>query len=191
MTICNWPTRALRPGPIGHRLLGMLLRVVLAAIAAALLAAAPAGAQATGPVVPDEAPVCTGVGETVTSCSSGGDVAEDPATEPGTVGPGQVITDPADEIDGPKTSDDSGVKPQERGELHVLPAAAEESSPAPQPSSSAAQATQPVATAPATPAAGSAKTLPFTGVDAGPLALLGALLLAAGLGLRRTLGAAA
>ena len=170
----------------------MLLRIILAVIAAALLAAAPAGAQGTGPVVPDEAPVCTGVGATVTSCSSGGDVADDPATDPGTVGPGEVITDPEDEIEGPKVEDDSGDKPQERGELHVLPAATSQSSPATEAAPSPAQAApQPVASAPAAPAAGSAKTLPFTGVDAGPLALIGALLVAAGLGLRRTLGASA
>ena len=169
----------------------MLFRIFLGVLATALLAAAPAPAlaQDAGPVVPDEAPVCSGVGDSVTTCTSGGDVVE----EPGTVGPGQVITDPADEVEGPKTSDDSGDQPQERGELHVLPAAAQQSSPAPQEQETAGAAPaaqQPAVTAQSPPSGtAGAKTLPFTGVDAGPLALFGALLLAAGLGLRRTLAA--
>ena len=173
------------------------LPAALATLAAALVFAAPASAQGTGPVVPDEAPVCTGVGDTVTSCSNAGEAPEDPAA---TVGSGQVITDPADEIDGPKVEDDSGTaQPQERGELHVLPAAAQESSaPTAAPAPAATTTTSPVggpreddvaaARAASTGTAG-AKTLPFTGVDAGPLALIGAMLLAAGLGLRRTVRA--
>ena len=173
----------------------MRFSTALAVVAAALCVAAPASAQVAGPVIPDEAPVCTGVGDTVTSCSNAGEAPEDPGA---TVGSGQVITDPADEIEGPKVDDDATTpQPQERGELHVLPAAAQESS-APAAAPAQTSATSPVtgpreddaaaARAASTGTAG-AKTLPFTGVDAGPLALLGAMLLAAGLGLRRTVGA--
>jgi hypothetical protein len=175
---------------------GMRFSTALATLAAALAFAVPASAQGTGPVIPDEAPVCTGVGDTITSCSNAGEAPEDPAA---TVGSGQVITDPADEIEGPKVDDDAATpQPQERGELHVLPAAAQESS-APAAAPVQAATTSPVSTGPreddvaaaraASTGSAGAKTLPFTGVDAGPLALIGAMLLAAGLGLRRTVSA--
>jgi hypothetical protein len=107
------------------------------------------------------------------------------------VGPGQVITDPASETeptpdDVAVVEDTSGTVTEEladepgtkRGELHVLGTGRKESSPVA--SSAPAAATQ--APAPA-PRASATKTLPFTGVDAGAIALIGLGLLAAGSGL--------
>jgi hypothetical protein len=100
-----------------------------------------------------------------------------------TVGPGQVVTDPsaetepaapvagdgAEDPDAPAT--DAPAPPPDasgrRGEVHVL-------------------GTHAHSTVPATPAAASptaAGTLPFTGIDAGALLLMGLALLAGGSGL--------
>ena len=167
----------------------MHLRTLLAAMAATLLLAAPAAAQQGTLVVPDEAPVCTGVGDTTTACTSDG---TDPAPE--TVGEGQVITDPADEIEDVDASVEAAPK---RGALQVEGGTSA--------SSSAEAESPPVAEAAATPvrdsapaqattaapssSSAAAKTLPFTGIDAGPLALMGALMLLSGLALRRRLAA--
>jgi hypothetical protein len=101
-----------------------------------------------------------------------------------TVGDGQVVTDPTSETEGDPPSDPAPVA------VHTAaqPAA---SAPAPRPPSPASPVTtQPIATtttqpaAAATPAAPPArKTLPFTGVNAVPLALIGLTLLGAGSGL--------
>jgi hypothetical protein len=177
----------------------MSLRTLLAVFAAGLCAAAPAHAQEGTLVVPPDAPVCSGVGDVVTECTSQGDPTGD---QPATVGSGQVITDPADELgEEPAPTEDFDGRPDERGEMHVLPDARQASSPstAAEPPAggwtsyapiSAQQ--QDVASSGSARAGGAnAKTLPFTGVDAGPLALLGAMLLAAGLGLRRAARAGA
>ena len=155
----------------------------IAAVLAVLALAGPAAAQdpatSTTP-----APVCSGTGEndpgTCTSAGSGDQ----------TIGDGQVITDPADQIDGPTVPSDGDGPADEpkRGEQHVLGDSATASSdPAP------AAATPAPATRPASTTSGAArpaatpKTLPFTGVDPGPLVLMGALLLGSGLLLRRRL----
>jgi hypothetical protein len=120
------------------------------------------------------------------------------------VGEGQVITDIATETEPPPGEDDGtdippvddgtpAAEPPEpdasgrRGEVHVLDSATESdapATPAPAPSTSppATAAASPAA-APARPVAASAKNLPFTGVDAGPLVLIGLALLGAGGGL--------
>lgn len=118
----------------------------------------------------------------------------------GTVGTGQVITDPsaetepapaADDTDDPDVpvADDGEVVVEEppppdasgrRGEVHVLDSAAESSAPAAAP----APAATPSAAAAAPARAGRRTgTLPFTGVDAGALLLVGLALLAGGSGL--------
>jgi hypothetical protein len=146
----------------------------LAVLLAALALAGPAAAQDpftdTTP-----APVCSGTGETDPgTCTSAGDQQ---------IGDGQVITDPADEVDGPTGADD-GDRPASdepmKGEQHVLGATASSSSPAP------AATTQPVAAAAPRP-----KTLPFTGVDARQLALMGTALMLLSWLIRRRLEAAA
>jgi hypothetical protein len=111
-------------------------------------------------------------------------LADDP-----TVGPGQVITDPSAEVepeppvadeghvsDDPPPPDASG----RRGEVHVLDSASTSSAPSATPAAPASAAVTP-ARATAHPAA--TGTLPFTGVDAGALALIGVALLAGGSGL--------
>jgi hypothetical protein len=152
----------------------------LAAILAVLALAGPAAAQdpatSTTP-----APVCSGVGENDPgTCTSAGDQ---------TIGDGQVVTDPADQIDGP-TAPSDGDGPADgpkRGEQHVLGDSANASSdPAPDAAPAAAPAPRPASAAPAAATPG-AKTLPFTGVDPGPLVLMGVLLLGSGLLLRRRL----
>jgi hypothetical protein len=156
----------------------MLRALSPAAVLLAVLAiAGPASAQApdTG-ITP--APVCSGVGEndpgTCTSAGSGDQ----------TIGQGQVITDPADQVDGPTVPDDGDAPATDsepkQGEQHVLGTTASSPAPAaaPAPAATQAPATHPVA-------ATSQKTLPFTGVNAGPLVLMGMLLLGSGLLLRR------
>jgi hypothetical protein len=155
-----------------------LLAVV--AIAALLALAAPAMAQ--------------------TAVDPGTTAVQQDGIEPpddGTVGPGIVITDPADETEPGEQDDPSDLADAtsevddaaddadesdpaatpKRGELHVLGATAS--------TRPAAVAAQPRAAASATPA-----TLPFTGVNAGLIALAGAALLAAGMMVRRTTAAA-
>jgi hypothetical protein len=162
------------------------LRNLLAAVAASLCLAAPAYAQQGTLVVPDEAPVCTGVGATTTACTTDG---SDPAAEP-TVGEGQVITDPAAEIEDVDASVQSAPK---RGSMEIEGGTSASSSAEPVSAGAAPVAdTAAVAPADAAPAqvttaasAPAAKTLPFTGVDSGPLALIGALMLLAGIALSR------
>ena len=127
-------------------------------------------------------------------------MADDPPSDTTVVGPGQVITDPASETEptpppedvaevedtsGTVTEElDPGPTPPKRGEIHVLGTGKTASSPpAPAAASSAPQAA-PRATAAGTGRSG-AKTLPFTGVNAGLLALCGAVLLGSGLLVRR------
>jgi hypothetical protein len=152
----------------------MLKALSPAAVLLAMLAlAGPAAAQdpATNTT---PAPVCTGTGEgDPGTCSSGGGADQQ-------IGDGQVVTDPAAEVDGPTMPDD-GDRPADkpkRGEQHVLGEVATASSPAP--------VAQPATSSPA-PAATAVKTLPFTGVDARPLALMGVALLLTGWLLRRRL----
>jgi hypothetical protein len=163
----------------------MLKSLSPAAVLLAVLAlAGPAAAQDPA-VSTTPAPVCSGVGENDPgTCTSAGDQQ---------IGDGQVVTDPADEVDGPTVPDD-GDRPADepkRGEQHVLGDSASASSdPAPAAASAPAPAARPASTTSAArPAAASPETLPFTGVDAGPLVLMGALLLGAGLLLRRRLDA--
>jgi hypothetical protein len=155
----------------------------VAAILAVLALAGPAAAQdpatSTTP-----APVCSGVGETdpgtCTSAGSGDDQA---------IGGGQVITDPADQVDGPTVPDDGDGPASEpkQGEQHVLGNSATASSP--KTSSAPTQAAAPAAAPRPAAATASPETLPFTGIDAGPLVLMGVLLLGSGLLLRRRLAA--
>ena len=152
----------------------MLKALSPAAVLLAMLAlAGPAAAQ--DPVTDTTpAPVCTGSGEGDPGTCSSADVADQQ------IGDGQVVTDPAAEIDGPTIPDD-GDRPSgkpKRGEQHVLGAVATATPPAP--------VAQPAAGSPA-PAATARKTLPFTGVDARPLALMGVALLLTGWLLRRRL----
>src|SRR3954462_775717 len=131
------------------------LAVILAALALAGPAAAQDPATDTTP-----APVCSGIGETDPgTCTSAGDQQ---------IGDGQVVTDPADQIDGPTARDD-GDRPAEpkQGEQHVLGESATASSPAP-----AAAAPVATSTAQAQPTAATIpKTPPFTGVYARQLIL--------------------
>ncbi len=163
----------------------MQFRTLLAALAATLCLAAPAYAQQGTLVVPDEAPVCTGVGDTTTACTTDG---SDPTPEP-TVGEGQVITDPAAEIDDVDASVEAAPK---RGTMEIEGGTSASSSAEPESAAVAPVAdtsARPAAPAQVTTAAPSsssaAKELPFTGVDAGPLALMGALMLLAGIALSR------
>jgi hypothetical protein len=158
-----------------------MLSAVRALIATMLIVlAAPAAACAQAPAPAADAVVV-----------QGGDPAPDP-----TVGPGQVITDPATETEPPPATTDApaatdGVAQElpadqtKRGEVHVLDTATA-SSPAPA-AAAPPPAQAPEAAAAAAPAravsATSRKTLPFTGADAGVLALVGLGLLAAGSGL--------
>jgi hypothetical protein len=119
----------------------------------------------------------------------------DPAPPDSTVGPGQVVTDPASETEPAPPADvpaaTDGVAQElpadqpKRGEVHVLGTGATASSPAPAAAAAPAQTPQ-AAAATATaarPVSASRRTLPFTGVDAGVLVLVGLGLLAAGSGL--------
>jgi hypothetical protein len=166
----------------------MHFRTLLAATAAALCLAAPASAQQGTLVVPDEAPVCTGVGDATTACTTDG---TDPTPE--TVGEGQVITDPAAEIEDVDASVENAPK---RGTMAIEGGTSASSSAQAEsaPVTQAAVSDEVAAVAPADAAQGtvtgpSAGTLPFTGIDAGPLALMGALMLLTGLALRRRLAA--
>jgi hypothetical protein len=167
----------------------MHFRTLLAITAAALCLAAPASAQQGTLAVPDEAPVCTGVGDTTTACSTDG---TDPT--PDLVGQGQVITDPEDEIEDVDASVESapkrGTMELEGGTSASSSSDTESSAPAVAPAvvSDDVAAVAPADAAPGVMTGPSPETLPFTGLDAGPLALIGALLLAAGLGLRRAAG---
>jgi hypothetical protein len=114
------------------------------------------------------------------------------AQEPVVVGEPQVVTDQASETEPDATFDDDegsdipavddGTPAPEpapdasgrRGEIHVLDATSASTPPANTPRASAAAATP-------------ARTLPFTGVNAGLLALVGLALLASGAALRRQL----
>jgi hypothetical protein len=130
-------------------------------------------------------------------------LAQEP--QPGaTVGQGQVITDIATEVEPPPGEDDGtdippavddgtpAPEPQpdatgRRGEIHVLDSATSSSPATSSRPASASPATTPspaaVTPEPAAPRGATAKTLPFTGVDAAPLALIGLALVAAGSGL--------
>jgi hypothetical protein len=118
------------------------------------------------------------------------------------VGEGQVITDIATEVEPPPGEDDgTDIPPVDdgtpapepepdasgrRGEVHVLDSATSSSpttaATTPTPSPAAVPAPARAAATPARPIA-SGKTLPFTGVNAGVLALIGGAMLAAGSGL--------
>jgi hypothetical protein len=134
-----------------------------------------------------------------------------------TVGPGQVHTDPASEVEAPDEGDgltddeareeagedepvasdegqaqDEAQEPSDapgsgkRGEIHVL-GGAQSSGGGESGGDSSAAAGSPASEPAAGRTATGRRTLPFTGVDAGPLAALGLALLAAGMGLRRRL----
>src|SRR4051812_17468774 len=81
------------PGETGRMLKPLTLP---AALLAALAFAVPASAQAPATDTPP-APVCPGTGENGTPPCTSGDQA---------IGDGQVITDPADQVDGPTVPDD-------------------------------------------------------------------------------------
>jgi hypothetical protein len=107
-----------------------------------------------------------------------------------TVGPGQVITDPSAETEpDPPVADDGYVSDDppppdasgRRGEVHVLDSASTSSAPSATPAAPASAAVTP-ARATVRPAS-TTRTLPFTGVNAGALALIGFALLAGGSGL--------
>jgi hypothetical protein len=114
-----------------------------------------------------------------------------------TVGQGQVITDMATETEPPPGEDDgTDIPPVDdgtpapepepdasgrRGEIHVLDSAT--SSKSPTTAAPATAAASPVRTAARPQAGAGARALPFTGIDAGPLALIGLALLGAGGGL--------
>jgi hypothetical protein len=109
-----------------------------------------------------------------------------------TVGPGQVITDPSAETEpAPPVADDGYVSDDppppdasgRRGEVHVLDSASTSSAPSATPAAPARAAVTPAGTTTRRAATRRAGTLPFTGVDAGALALIGAALLACGSGL--------
>src|SRR4051812_34108104 len=107
-----------------------------------------------------------------------------------TVGPGQVITDQATETEDDATdvpyADDGQPAPEpepdasgRRGEVHVLDAV---SSSSPSPAAVNAPTTHPIRAERAATGTGSRPAeLPFTGVDAWELALIGSALLVSGL----------
>ena len=116
-------------------------------------------------------------------------MAQEPAA---TVGAGQVVTDQAAQTEtetdsGVPYADDGQPAPEpapdasgRRGEIHVLDATTSSRAP----SKAAVPAPARAAAAPAQQARPAATTtLPFTGIDAGALALIGLALLAAGSGL--------
>jgi hypothetical protein len=156
----------------------------VAVLLAALALAGPAAAQ--DPVTDTTpAPVCTGTSETDPgTCTSAGQTGDQ------TVGNGQVVTDPANQVDGPTApSDGDGASAEpKKGEQHVLGNSATASSPT-KTSSAPTHTAAPAATPQPAAATTSPKTLPFTGIDAGPLVLMGTLLLGSGLMLRRRLEA--
>jgi hypothetical protein len=166
------------PGETGRMVKPLTLpAALLAALAFAVPASAQAPATDTTP-----APVCTGTGENGTPTCTSGDQA---------IGDGQVITDPADQVDGPTVPDD-GDRPADtpkQGEVHVLGGHATATSQPSRPAATQpAAAVSPQPTVAARPAAAtSPKTLPFTGIDAGPLVAMGLALLGGGLLLRRRL----
>jgi hypothetical protein len=109
-----------------------------------------------------------------------------------TIGPGQVITDPSAETEpAPPVATDGQVSEDppppdasgRRGEVHVLDGASTSSAPSTTPAAPVRAAATPAAAATRPAATASARTLPFTGVDAGALALVGVALLACGSGL--------
>ena len=109
-----------------------------------------------------------------------------------TVGPGQVITDPSAETEpAPPVADDGYVSDDppppdasgRRGEVHVLDSASTSGAPSATPAAPARAAVTPARTTTRPAATRRAGTLPFTGVDAGALALIGVALLACGSGL--------
>ncbi|MEA2427897.1 MAG: hypothetical protein QOF37_1525 [Thermoleophilaceae bacterium] len=162
---------------------------LLAALFAALAVAGPAAAQQPATDTPTQAPVCSGTGESDPGTCTSGDSADGAPQQ--TVGDPQVITDPAAQVDGTATTPSDGDGPL-RGEQHVLDARRSSSATpgTPKAAPRAARHTATVSAASPAPApaatAATAKTLPFTGVNAGYLALAGALLLGAGLAIRRT-----
>jgi hypothetical protein len=170
------------PGETGRMLKPLTLP---AAVLAALAFAVPASAQTTPSTDTMPGPVCTGVGENGTPTCTSGDQA-DQGTQ--TIGDGQTVTDPADQVDGPTVPDDgdgpAASDTPKQGEVHVLGDSASSGTSAPvvtsQPAARSPQPAEPAASA-------SPRTLPFTGIDAGLLAALGIALLAAGLLLRRRL----
>lgn len=118
------------------------------------------------------------------------------------VGQGQVITDIATEVEPPAGEDDgSDIPPVDdgqpaaepepdasgrRGEVHVLDSATQSDAPAAPAPTATPAAAQPTATAPVRAvrrSRGGSGSLPFTGVDAGPILLIGLALLGAGSGL--------
>jgi hypothetical protein len=157
------------------------MRILLCTIVTSLMIAAPAWGQAA----PE--PNCLGTNDI-------GEPVACPTDSGGTVGDGQVVTDPASEIDEP----DAGPM---RGEVHVLSdtrdsntASSHTAAPrhaAPQ----AAPAAAPTAFASKAPALtkalarphkrSGARELPFTGIDVWMLVLGGLFLLEAGIRLRR------
>jgi hypothetical protein len=151
------------------------VRALIATVLAVL--ATPTAALAQDPV-PAPEPIVVQVGN--------------PAPDP-TVGPGQVITDPAGATEPPATTDvpvaTDGVAQElrtgqpKRGEVHVLGTGATASSAPPAAALPPAQTSRAAAAAPARRVTASRRILPFTGVDAGVLALVGLGLLAAGSGL--------
>jgi hypothetical protein len=161
------------------------MRILLCTIVTSLTIAAPALAQSA----PE--PICLGTNDI-------GDPVACPQDSGGTVGDGQVITDPADEID----QSDSGPM---RGEVHVLSDTRSSNVASHQPAAPHAAAPQAAAPQPApassynTPILTKTKTLaahqkrrphgkrelPFTGVDVWMLVLGGLFLLEAGIRLRR------
>jgi hypothetical protein len=141
----------------------MLSRVrYLAGIVVSLAFAAPAMAQA--PVVGEPQVIDDQASETEPAPPEPDATFEDDGSETTAVDDGTPAPEPPPDASG------------RRGEIHVLDATST-SSPAP------AASKPPAATAART--AAPARTLPFTGPDAGVLALLGLCLVAAGSALRR------
>ncbi len=123
--------------------------------------------------------------------ANGGVVPADPSAP---LGPGAVITDDAGQTEPAPVPSDGAVDPSppKRGEVHVLDTATASSPPPPAANTSAvpAAAAAPVATPRRTTAAPARATLPFTGVNAGLIALIGAAMLATGLAVARVAGPA-
>jgi hypothetical protein len=157
------------------------MRFLLPTALAVLAFAAPAWASGE--------PVCFGTND------AGMPVACPDTSSGQTVGDGDVITDPADEVE----------QPGERGEIHVLAetrgstvatshatdkgsgsaAAQPAASSTPAPASASSQPAAAVKTVARHRRHNGARELPFTGIDAWMLALGGLILLEAGLRLRR------
>jgi hypothetical protein len=152
------------------------------AVPAAMLALAGPALAAPGDPAPGGQPGTTAV-------------QQDGVEPPATVGPGQVITDPASETEPqvttveeqPVAGDPLADAPTpQRGELHVLSSVASQSAP---PAPAAARSSDPRlpadTTVTRTVVRSRAATLPFTGVNAELIALSGLALLAGGLLARR------